>query len=242
MKVFKRVLLFTVLLCFSSFLNSQVVISLIFGKALNNPNTQFGMEVGANAVSITNYSPASVTGGLEIGMFFNWKYSDNWALYSNLIANSNRGFTGTEDLLDPDYIPGNDYEFKYMKTRLAYGGVQSAMRYYINPSFSVAGGINISLRFKATEEGQYSKDGSDLSIVYKVNDAYRWLDGGPTLAFIYQFRKGKGFSIIGRGYYGLVDVAKNISGNQNNYFFQLTAGILIGAKKAEVVDKDISGQ
>ena len=240
MKIFKTFisLLFLVLLTHS--VHSQIIVSLIFGESLNRPNMQFGLEVGANSSTVSNYDIADFAAGFEIGMFLNWKYADRWALYSGLMANSNRGFRGEEVLVDPIYRPGTEtgYAFKYMKTRLVYVGAHSAMRYYFSPSFSIAGGLNLSLRLKATNEALYSKDKADLNVVYSVKEEFFPIDAGPTLTFLYQFRKGKGMSIIARGYYGLIDVAEEVPGYQSSYFFQLTAGILIGAKKGrEMAEK-----
>lgn len=240
MKFVKVVIPFLFLFFFSTALKSQIIVSLIFGEALNSEKLQFGIEVGANATNITNFSLSSAAAGFEISMFLNWRYSEKWSLYSNLVANSNRGYRGDESMLDPNYLPGNDYEFWYMKERLAYGAAQSAFRYHISPAWSVAGGISLGLRFKAKDEGYYKNGDSSLEIGYKVNDDYRWLDAGPTLAVLYQFRQGYGASIIARGYYGVVDVAKEIPGYQSNYYFQLTAGILIGAKKGKDVAQEIN--
>lgn len=237
MRNIRFILPFILLLTYSNSSKSQVIISLIFGDALNSPNTQFGLEVGANVASVTNYELTDLTGGFQISMFLNWKFSEKWSLYNNLIANSNRGYRGNGSLIDSIYVPENDYELSYMKVRLMYGGIQSALRYHISPSFSVAAGLNLGLLFRATEEALFQKEDSELNIVYKVTDDYTRLDVGPSLALLYQFRKGKGISIIARTYYGLVDVAKEVPGHQNSYYFQLTAGILIGAKSKNEMDE-----
>jgi len=242
MKIFKTVIPIVVILFFSTTSRSQILVSLIFGESLNTPNMQFGIEVGANSSTVSDYDIADFTAGFEIGMFLNWKYADKWSLYSGLMANSNRGFRGVEELIDPVYRPGIDsgYEFKYMKTRLTYVGAHSAMRYYFSPSFSIAGGVNLSLRLKATNEAQYDLDKADLGVEYSVKEEFYPIDAGPTFTFLYQFRKGKGFSIVARGYYGLIDVALDVPGHQSSYFFQLTAGILIGAKKGSEMAKELN--
>jgi hypothetical protein len=241
MRKFQLSLVSLFFLFYTNSLNSQILVSLIFGDALNSPKTQFGLEIGANASSVSNFEIADFTAGFEIGMFFNWKIKDNWALYSGLIANSNRGFKGEEVLIDPIYRPGNNtgYNFSKMQTRIVYVGIHSSMRYYLAPSFSVAGGLNIGLRSKAKNEAIYTKDKSELTVSYSIKDQISTLDIGPMISLIYQLRKGKGMSIIAKGYYGLVDVALDVPDAQNSFFFQLTAGILIGAKKAEEIEKEL---
>ncbi len=239
MKKFKTIIPTLFILFVSLSAQSQVIVSLIFGDALNSPNTQFGLDIGANGSSVTNYDIAGFTGGLEAGMFFNWKYADKLALYSGVMVNSNRGFSGDETLVDPEYDPEieSGYEYRYMKTRLVYVGAHSSIRYYLSPSFSLAGGVNVSLRTKQDNEVHYKKDEADLGVKYSVKNEFLPIDMGPMFTFIYQFKKGKGMSINAKAYYGLLDIATEVPGYQNSYFFELTAGILIGAAKPdEMVD------
>ena len=242
MRLLKVLLISSFILLFNYVSHSQIIVSLIFGEALNNPNTQFGLDIGANSSTVTNYDISDYTAGFEIGMFFNWKYADKMALYSGVVANSNRGFRGGEVLIDPIYRPGEDsgYEFKYMKTRLVYVGAHSSIRYYFAPGISIAGGVNLSLLLKATNEAAYENGEADMGVAYNVRNQFLPIDAGPIVALMYQFRQGKGLSINAKAYYGLLDVAVDVPGVQNSYFFQLTAGILIGAKKGSEIAEELN--
>ena len=145
-------------------------------------------------------------------------------------------------MIEESYLPGNDYEFKYMKVRLVDGGAGTALRYYFTPGLSAALGFNAGLRFKATDESVFTKGDATLGVEYSVSQEYTLIDIGPTAALLYQFRQGKGLSIVGRFYYGLVDVDKLLPGTQNNMLGTIGVDILIGAKKAEDMDKHFHGE
>ena len=100
----KKILLFSLL----SFLlipsaRSQVLIALIFGDKLNTPNIEFGLNVGANFTTMTNYPAAKYKTGLNIGLYFNFKLTDHWYLHPELLFLNQMGSRGinNRDLPDP---------------------------------------------------------------------------------------------------------------------------------------------
>ena len=65
----KTILLFGFLLTVYT-ANSQVLISLLFGDALNSPNVEFGLDGGVNYANISNLETSKFLPIFNLGFYF----------------------------------------------------------------------------------------------------------------------------------------------------------------------------
>ncbi|MCK4853348.1 MAG: outer membrane beta-barrel protein, partial [Bacteroidales bacterium] len=83
---------------------SQVLIALFFGDKLNTPNIEFGLNVGGNFTTLTNYPEAKFLTGLNFGLYFNFKLSDHFYLHPEMLFINQMGSKGlnNRDLPHPE--------------------------------------------------------------------------------------------------------------------------------------------
>jgi hypothetical protein len=81
---------------------SQVLIALLFGDKLNTPNIEFGLNVGGNLTTLSNYPEAKFLTGLNLGLYFNFKMSDHFYLHPELLFMNQMGSLGVNDRELPD--------------------------------------------------------------------------------------------------------------------------------------------
>ena len=72
----KTILLFAFLLTAYT-ANSQVLISLLFGDALNSPNVEFGLDGGVNFGNIANLESSKSLAMFNLGFYFDIKLKES---------------------------------------------------------------------------------------------------------------------------------------------------------------------
>ena len=230
----KFFLVVTLLLCIQS-MNSQVLISLVFGDMLNSPKVEFGLEGGANFSTISNLEGAKNRTDFNLGFYFDFMLKNpSWAINTGVIVKSSMG---AEDLpvyslnnaeLDNAFVGGQ------VDRKINYFNVPIMIKYKFDNNIYVKAGTQLGLLSKAYDE--FKNDINEEELVYKnkIRDQIHVIDAGLAIGAGYRLMGGNGMNLGVNYYYGLVPLMKGDSSpNQYNRSFYITAGIPIGKGKAE---------
>ena len=234
----KHLLVVAVLLCIQS-VNSQVLISLVFGDMLNSPKVEFGLEGGANFSTISNLEGAKNRTDFNLGFYFDFMLKNpSWAINTGVIVKSTLGANGlpvyslNNTELDDAFAGG------HVDRKINYFHVPIMMKYKFDNHIYVKGGVQLWLLGKAFDEFKNNYDSEDLVYKKDIRDQIHVIDAGLAIGAGYRLMGGNGMNIGVNYYHGLVTVMKGDSNpNQYHRSFYVTAGIPIGkgkaAKKAE---------
>lgn len=237
----KKGIILTVFLfgCFSA--NSQVLISLLLGDALNSDKIEFGLDGGVNFARISNLEPSESLALFNLGFYFDIRLKNQLMLHTGVIVKSNQG----ADKLDP-YSLGNpdlDAQFTdgYVTRKVNNFSVPILLKYRFAERFHIEAGPMLALRTKAYDEFKNTLvDEDDLTYTSAVQDNYKRIDAGIMCgAGIKLYKKIPKSSQVGvRYYYGLVDpLIGNTGKSQNFSSLYLYLSIPIGVKKPEEVSE-----
>ena len=145
----KKILLFILLagLSFST-ARSQVLIALVFGDKLNTPNIEFGLNVGGNFSTLTNYPDAKYTTGINLGLYFNFKLSDHFYLHPELQFLNRMGTKGVDDR---DLPGGPEWDDETLQTwrELDYATLIFLPRYKLTNQLYFEAGLHAGLLLNA---------------------------------------------------------------------------------------------
>jgi hypothetical protein len=216
---------------------SQVLIALVFGDKLNSPKMKFGLNVGINVSDFSDLENSKYRGGLQFGLFVDYKLNDRWIFRPELNA-----ITNVVVGIDP-YITGNaelDTVLSQVdvERKINYGSAAVLFKYLLGNKWELESGPRGSLRFKAQDI--FTADvfeSEDLVFTRDIKDEVTRLDVGWTVGIGRTLFKGKGVYFSIRYYYGFVDVLKDVPDSQNVSSFQFNASIPIVGKKQ--VDKKL---
>lgn len=231
----KKTLLVVALLLSIQSVNSQVLISLVFGDMLNSPKVEFGLEGGANFSTISNLEGAKNRTDFNLGFYFDFMLKNPaWAINTGVIVKST---LGANDL--PVYSLNNaelDNAFAegHVDRKINYFHVPIMMKYKFDNHIYVKAGTQLGLLSKAYDEFKNNYGGNDLVYKNKIRDQIHVIDAGLAIGAGYRLMGGNGMNIGVNYYHGLVSVMKgDASPNQYHRSFYVTAGIPIGKGKAE---------
>lgn len=231
----KKVLLFIILLFCIQSVNSQVLISLVFGDKLNSPKVEFGLEGGANFSTISNLEGAKNRTDFNLGFYFDFMLKNPaWAINTGVIVKSSMGANDLPVYSLNDTELDNAFAEGQVNRKINYFNVPIMMKYKFDNHIYVKAGTQLGLLSKAYDEFKSNYNGEDLVYKNKIRDQIHVIDAGLAIGAGYRLMKGNGMNIGVNYYYGLVTVMKGDSSpNQYNRSFYITAGIPIGKGKAE---------
>jgi hypothetical protein len=230
----KYTLGFLLLIC-SLTASSQVLISLIFGDALNSPNVEFGLDGGVNFSHIANLESGKYLPLFNLGFYFDIKLKGPLMLHTGVLVKSNQGARS----LDPYLLnnPNLDTAFAggYINRKVTYFHVPILLKYRFATYFHVEAGPMLALRTKGYDQFLNTvKDDDDLSYKLDIKDNYKRIDAGIMVGAGFKLSKQPKSSQTGiRYYYSFVDPLKDNTGKPQ-YFSSLYLyfSIPIGAHKA----------
>jgi hypothetical protein len=231
----KKYLLFVaVLLCIQS-VNSQVLISLVFGDKLNSPKIEFGLEGGANFSTISNLEGAKSRTDFNLGFYFDFMLKNpSWAINTGVIVKSTLGANDLDVYSLNNTELDNAFAGGHVDRKINYFHVPIMMKYKFDNHIYVKGGVQLGLLGKANDIFSKSYEGDDLTYENNIRDQIHVIDAGLAIGAGYRLMGGNGMNIGVNYYYGLVTVMKGDSNpNQYHRSFYVTAGIPIGKGKAE---------
>ncbi|RFM27307.1 outer membrane beta-barrel protein [Deminuibacter soli] len=211
---------------------AQVLISLVFGKKLNTDKLEFGLMVAPGAVSLTGmngkYKPA-----LDLGLYFNFKVSENLFLHPEAIPKS---AFGTKQL--PVYATGNaniDTLFGngYVQKNIKGISLPLLIHYRIKGLLFAELGPQVDWLLKTKDVFKTETNGNPLNYTINTNHSVTHFGIGAVAGLAYKLRKDKGLGIGIRYCFGMTDMIKNVSGSQRSQAWFCTISIPIGAGAAK---------
>ena len=122
----KKYLVVLILLA-SSYANSQVLISLIFGDKLNSPGMEFGLEGGFNFSHIGGMESHNSLSAFNIGFYFDIRIKDPWFLYTGVLV---------KDKLGTDKLSTSDLDFLQADVYAQPGDYSQVLKYFIVPALA----------------------------------------------------------------------------------------------------------
>jgi len=227
------ILSFFLLTTFSS--KAQVLISLVFGKALNTPKIEFGLIGGMNRSYLNDISESEGMNNFALGFYFHILAKNNSYISTGVWVKSNVGATGMptypvgEASLDSLYKDGTLTK----KINCFYVPILFHQRF--NNRWYVEAGPQLGLRTKATDSFEATSSDGDLEFTKDVRDDYTRLDAGLMGGIGYKFKKEiKSMAVGINYYYGLVNVSKtpDVTMKNSSIYFYIKIPIGLGGEKA----------
>lgn len=229
-----------------SFLQSQVLLSLLFGDKLNSDKLEFGMSAGFNHSTLRGISEAKGLNNWELGFYFDihLKKLSPWHINTGVYVKSNVGATNIPLNYEGNRIINDSIYTGFVN----FGGsvekifntfyVPINIRYLSKSGLFIEAGFQVGLVFKTKDHYQANVDGYNLEyqVVKRIvdNGLYKWFDGGVDGGLGYKFKKGIGMSVGVWYYLGLTNIYHNDLGIEAyNSSLYVLATIPIGKKKAE---------
>ena len=235
----KNILLLATLFLFSVTVQSQVLITLLLGDKLNSEKLEFGLETGVNWSQIRGMESSDYLPTFNIGFYFDFSMKNpHWSVYTGVLVKANDGLDNLTDndldflgITKQEDVDGVLIEGDYKQVVNTFM-VPALIKYHFKNYVYLEGGMQFGLRYKSYVE--FNSDDKDIEerVRYKNKDAVQKIDAGFLGGLGYQFKKGKGWTVGAKYYYGLVDMYKERSGTNSNAFF-LKLNVPIGVKKAK---------
>ena len=239
-KLYKIWLLAIFILGSASAANAQILISLLFGDALNTEKIEFGLIGGLNRSYMLNYNESTGLNNFNIGFYFHINMFETSYISTGVLVKSNVGAQGmsTYPIGDPDF--DDVFAEGELTTKLNYFYVPIMWHQRFNNRWYLEGGLQLGLRSKAYDYFTL-EDAFEGDIGYKtdVRDDYTHFDGGFVGGAGYKLKKQLKSSAIGINYYyGLKNVSKLDGTKIKNSSIYFYVKIPIGTGKGSESKKE----
>jgi hypothetical protein len=231
MKNFIKIIVFQFLLISPLYVQAQVLISLIFGEALNSEKIEFGLVGGMNRSYITSIDNSSGMNNFNLGFYFHILIKNNSYLSTGVGVKSTVGATGM-----PTYLLGDaDFDSLYQdgtltkKIPVFYVPILFHQRF--NNRWYIEGGPQLGLVHQAKDIFEVSDLGGDLTYTRSVKDAYKRIDFGLLGGVGYKLKQETKSMAVGINYYyGMVNISKasDLTIKNSSIYFYLKIPIGIG--------------
>lgn len=242
MKNLRKCVLLLLLVGASTGANSQVLISLLFGEALNTEKIEFGLLGGLNRSYFLDVEESKGLNNFNIGFYFHINMFKTSYLSTGVLVKSNVGAQGMPvySVGDPDF--DDVYSEGELTTKINYFYVPIMWHQRLNNNrWYVEGGIQLGLRNKANDYFTIEKEeeyGGQLGYSRDVRDEYTHFDGGLIGGVGYKLRKEiKSMAIGVNYYYGLKNVSKVADTKIKNSSVYIYMKIPIGTHSKDKKDK-----
>lgn len=213
---------------------SQVLMSLIFGDKLNSPNIEFGLEGGANFSTISNLDDAKYRTDFNLGFYFDFNLKNpSWIFNTGVIVKSTMGANGIDVYslnnpeLDAVFAEGS------IKRKINYFNVPLMIKYKFDNNIYLKAGTQLGLLAQAKDVFNQEYFGNNVEYENNIRDKIHVIDAGLAFGLGYRLKAGSGINLGLQYYYGLVPLLKgDDSPNEFNRSLYVTAGLPIGKGKA----------
>lgn len=232
LKMIRRILILLLFLCVSYSAKSQVLISLIFGEALNTGNIEFGLDGGFNWSALPGSDQSSSLRSFNLGFYFDIKIDDDptWMVNTGVIVKSNMGAQGlsTYSLNDPQldsmFVGGS------VNRELSYFNVPIMMKYTFPNRIYIKAGVMLGLFYNAYDNFVKTiEDENDLTYKLQVREKFHLIDAGFAVGAGYRLLNWNGMNLGVQYYHGFIDMeADDTNKPVYNSSFYITVGIPIG--------------
>jgi hypothetical protein len=234
MKTLSRIIILSILLSFPALSNAQVLISLVFGKALNTPKIEFGLAGGLNTSYINTIEGADPLNSFDLGFYFHILMKNSTYLSTGVHVKSNVGASGMPvySMNDPDFDA--IYSGGELTKKIPGFYVPILLHQRFNNRWYIEAGPQLGLIYKETDIFEAEKLGGDLKFTLDVKDQYKHIDAGVLAGVGYKFKKEIKSMAVGINYfYGLVDVSTNPDYKIKNSAINIYMKIPIGTAPKE---------
>ena len=241
MKSLLKLSVIAVLLTLSAQVKGQVLISLLFGEALNTDKIEFGLVGGFNRSWIYDLEDSKGLNSFNIGFYFHFmlKNNPNSFLSTGVLVKSNVGASGM-----PTYPIGEaDFDSVF-----ADGELTKQINYFYVPilyqqrfknRWYVEGGFQLGLRNKAYDIFEIEAHDGDVSYKVDARDDYKHLDAGLMAGIGYKLKRRLKSSAVGINYYyGLMNISNIPDQKIKNSALYVYFKIPIGAGMKEMPEDD----
>jgi len=239
MKKLNRIILFSIIMATPATMNGQVLISLLFGDALNTEKIEFGLIGGLNRSYVRTISDAEGLNNFNIGFYFHIQTMKNSYLSTGVLVKSNVGVTGmpTYSIGDPDF--DDVYAEGVLTKKIPVFYVPILFQQRFNQRWYIEAGPQLGLIHQPKDIFDVDDYGGDLTYTTDTRGQYQYIDFGFYGGVGFKVLKRQKSTSIGVGYYiGLSDVAKDAYPEIKNSSFYLFCKIPIGiGKEAQDLDK-----
>lgn len=227
-----KISLLILFLLVSNSLHAQVLISLLFGDALNSEKIEFGLTGGLNRSYLNNYNDSEGLNNFNLGFYFHVKMKEKSFISTGVYVKNSMGATGMPVYLlnDPEF--DKLFEDGTLTTKINYFYVPIMYQQRIKNRFLLEGGIQAGLRAKAYD--YFDKDLLDGEAEFKkeVSDNFARFDFGLAGGMGYKLKSDlKSISVGFLYYYGLIDAITLPDISAKNSSLNLYIRIPIGAGK-----------
>jgi hypothetical protein len=235
MKIIASTLLLMIVFLLPQSCKAQVLISLLFGDALNSEKIEFGLAGGLNRSYLNDVPEANGKNSFNLGFYFHILVKNNTYLSTGVMVKSTVGASGM-----PTYLIGEeDFDSLFVdgsltkKINCFYVPILFQQRF--SNRWYLEAGVAPGLRTKAKDIFKTGVLDGDLEYTLDVRDEYTRLDFGLMGGVGYKLRKQIKSTAVGINYYyGLVNVSKLPNTTLRNSSFYFYVKIPIGAgKKSE---------
>lgn len=225
----KKILILGILvLLIAPTLKSQILIALVFGDKLNNEKLEFGLNVGLNSSTISNADANKYHNGLNLGLNFIYKFSENWHVNPSLYFSYPMGARDLPIYEISDTNLNKVLERGIMERELSYFSLPVTLRYKMFGLTYFDFGPQFSLNTNAEDIFSISiDDEGSLKHSENVRKDHKLFDVGITAGFTQKLRSENGVSLKLRYYYGLLDVTKSDTKQYNSVIY-FSVGVPIG--------------
>lgn len=224
---------------FTPVVYGQIVISLLFGDALNTPEIEFGLVGGINRSTFLDVETAEGINNLNLGFYFHINLKKSAFISTGVLVKSNTGATGMHVYPIGDNEFDEVFQDAVLTTKINYFYVPIMYHQRFNNRWYMEGGFQAGLRAQAHDYFDKAYDGGDLNWRVSVRDQYAHLDVGLIAGVGYKFKKElKSMSAGINYYYGLVDINRSETVKARNSYINLFIKIPIGLGKATEVPQN----
>ncbi|WP_298534163.1 porin family protein [uncultured Algibacter sp.] len=213
-------------------MQSQVLLSLIFGDKLNSEGLEFGLEGGMNLSSISNIEGNKPLSKFNLGFYFDIRLKNQWNLYTGVLVKSKLGDNNlSENDLNFLEITPEPEDGRYSQNA-EYFLIPALIKYSFKNRIYAEAGPQIGYMRKAWVE--FNSDVSGVEIRKKVSntDKLNRIDAGVAFGAGYKLLPKNGMTVGIRYYLGLANVYKGHNDFKHNSLF-LKVNIPIGAEKTK---------
>jgi hypothetical protein len=210
MKKIQKILIAFCILLLPSISNGQILISLLFGEALNSENIEFGLAGGMSRSDINTISTAEPLNSFDLGFYFHVLMKNSSYLSTGVHVKSNVGATGmpTYPVGDPNF--DEVYSEGTLTKKIPTFYVPILFHQRFNNRWYIEAGPQVGLNYKQIDLFEVSAYGGDLTYKRDVKDEYKRIDAGLLGGVGYKLKKETKSIAVGINYYyGLVDISKN---------------------------------
>lgn len=205
-----------------------MLIALVFGNKLNTDKLEFGLSVSPALTNIIDIH-SSARPGLDLGLYFNLKMSDNLFLHPEAIPKSAFGAKGITPYPTGNGELDNFFSGGSVARSIKAISLPLLVHYRIHRLLFAEAGPQIDWLLKVKDKFDAKVNGSDLNYTIDVKDQYTNFAFGVAGGLLYKLKKDKGMGIGIRYCYGLTDIMKTAPGTQKNTAWLLKIDIPIGS-------------